>query len=150
MDLVNLLDNEIILAMKEKNKLKLDTLRIVKAGLKQKLIDKKIEINDSSLIDVVSYEIKTRSESIKEFEKGNRIDLIEKTNNEIEILKKFLPKQLTENEIIKIIDKVFESVKPEGIKDMGKIMKEITPLIKGKADLGNVSNIIRDKLNNIN
>ena len=146
MELVNKLDQEIIAAMKEKNTLKLATLRGVKAAMKQANIDHKKEINDELLIDVVSKEIKTRNESIKEFEKGNREDLVNKTKEEIDVLSAYLPEQLSEAEINEIIDKVFAEVNPTGMSDMGKVMGKVTPLVKGKADMGLVSSIIKGKL----
>ena len=148
MELVKMLDSDIINAMKDKDKLKLDTLRIVKAAMKQEVIDHKKEMNDELLIDTITHEIKTRKESIKEFEKGNRTDLITKTNSEIELLNKYLPKQLTESELDEIINNIFNEVKPESIKDMGKIMVLITPLVKGKADMQIVSSKVRELLSN--
>lgn len=147
MDLVKELDKDIIEAMKEKDSVKLATLRGVKGNMKMQNIDHKKEINDELLIEVVSKEIKTRNESIKEFEKGSRQDLIDKTKAEIEILNKYLPEQLSKEEIEQIIDKVFAEVNPTGMKDMGKIMGAVTPLVKGKADMGIVSSLIREKLN---
>ena len=132
--------------MKEKNTVKLNTLRGVKAAMKQQNIDHKKEINDELLIDVVSKEIKTRNESIKEFEKGNRTDLIDKTNEEINYLNDYLPEQLSDEELNSIIDKVFAEVNPSGMSDMGKVMGKVTPLVKGKADMGKVSSIIKSKL----
>lgn len=146
MELVNRLDSEIISAMKEKNTVKLNTLRGVKAAMKQANIDKKIEISDELLIDVVSKEIKTRNESIKEFEKGGRDDLVSKTKEEISYIETYLPEQLSDSELNSIIDKVFSEVNPTGMSDMGKVMGIITPLVKGKADMGKVSGIIRSKL----
>ena len=146
MELVNRLDSEIISAMKEKNTVKLNTLRGVKAAMKQANIDKKIEISDELLIDVVSKEIKTRCESIKEFEKGGRDDLVSKTKEEISYIETYLPEQLSDSELNEIIDKVFSEVNPTGMSDMGKVMGIITPLVKGKADMGKVSGIIRSKL----
>lgn len=147
MDLVKELDKDIIEAMKAKDSVRLTTLRGVKGTMKLQSIDHKKEINDELLIDVVSKEIKTRNESIKEFEKGNRQDLIDKTQEKIEILNKYLPEQLTEEEIIEIIDKVFAEVNPTSIKEMGKVMGAVTPLVKGKADMGVVSSLIKAKLN---
>lgn len=147
MNLVQELDKEIIEAMKVKDSVRLATLRGVKGAIKLQSIDHKKEINDELLIDVVSKEIKSRNESIKEFEKGNRQDLIDKTKEEIDILSKYLPEQLSEDEIITIINQVFEEVKPSGIKDMGKVMGKVTPLVKGKADMGLVSSLIKEKLN---
>lgn len=147
MDLVKELDQDIIEAMKAKDSIRLATLRGVKGAMKLQSIDYKKEINDELLIEVVSKEIKTRNESIKEFEKGARQDLIDKTKLEIEILNKYLPEQLSQEELQSIIDKVFIEMNPTGIKDMGKVMGKITPLVKGKADMGIVSNMIREKLN---
>lgn len=148
MDLVKELDKDVIEAMKAKDSIKLATLRAIKGAMKMQNIDHKKEINDELLIDVVSKEIKTRNESIKEFEKGARQDLIEKTQTEIEILNKYLPEQLSLEEISEIIEKVFIEVNPTGIKDMGKVMGTITPLVKGKTDMSVVSGLIREKLNN--
>ena len=147
MNLVETLDKEIIEAMKAKDIVRLATLRGVKGAMKLQSIDHKKEINDELLIDVVSKEIKTRNESIKEFEKGARQDLIDKTEEEIKILSNYLPEQLSEEEIVDIINQVFEEVKPSGIKDMGKVMGIVTPKVKGKADMGVVSNLIKQKLN---
>lgn len=147
MNLVETLNKEIIEAMKAKDSVRLATLRGVKGAMKLQSIDHKKEINDELLIDVVSKEIKTRNESIKEFEKGARQDLIDKTEEEIKILSNYLPEQLSEEEIVDIINQVFEEVKPSGIKDMGKVMGIVTPKVKGKADMGVVSNLIKQKLN---
>ena len=141
--------SEIVNAMKEKDTLKLQTLRGIKGDADMEHINKKVEINDELMINVLSRGIKTRKESISEFEKGGRDDLIEKTNKEIELLQTFLPKQLSSEEIEKIIDDVFKKVNPTSEKEMGLIMKEVTPLVKGKADMKEVSTIIKDKLKNI-
>lgn len=146
MDLVKKIDQDLIEAMKQHEKLRLTVIREIKAGMKQAVIDLKKEMNDDLVIEVVSRGIKTRKESIKEFEKGNRSDLVEKTKEEIAVLENYLPEQLSQEEIIKIIDEVFANVKPEKPSDMGKVMKEVTPLLKGKADMKEVSEIIKSKL----
>ena len=87
-----------------------------------------------------------RKESIVEFEKGNRQDLIDQTKAEIDILMKYLPEQLSEEEVLKVIDEIFAEVKPESQKDMGRVMKEANAKLKGKADMKTVSNIIKEKL----
>ena len=141
--------NEIISALKEKNTLKVQTLREIKGSVDLEHINKKVDITDELVIDILSRGIKTRKESIQEFEKGNRLDLIDKTNKEIELLKKYLPEQVTKEELEKIIEEVFLKVKPTSNKDMGLIMKELTPLVKGKCDMKEVSIIIKDKLSNL-
>ena len=145
--MIEQLDKDMIEAMKNKEKERLTVIRMVKASLKQEQIDHKKEINDELLIDVVNKQIKMRRDSISEFEKGNRKDLIEKTQEEIDILMKYLPEQLSEEEVNKVIDEIFELVKPESSKDMGKVMKEATTKLKGKADMKYVSTEIRNRLN---
>ena len=87
-----------------------------------------------------------RKDSITEFEKGGRKDLVDKTQAEIDILMKYLPEQLSHDEVKKIIDEVFTEVKPTSVKDMGKVMKEATAKLKGKADMKEVSTIVKEKL----
>ena len=94
-------------------------------------------------------QIKLRKDSISEFEKALRQDLVEQNLKEIEVLKKYMPEQLSEEEINDIINEVFANVKPSSMKDMGMIMKEISPKIKGRADMGYVNGIIKAKLNNL-
>lgn len=144
--MVEKLDKDMIESMKAKDKEKLTVIRMVKAALKQEQIDHKKEINDDLLIDVVNKQIKMRKDSITEFEKGNRADLVEKTQKEIDILMAYLPEQLSSEEVIKVIDEIFAEVKPESQKDMGKVMKEAQAKLKGKADMKEVSTIIRERL----
>ncbi len=144
--MVEQLEKDMIEAMKAKDKDKLAVIRMVKAALKQEQIDHKKEINDELLIDVVNKQIKMRKDSITEFEKGGRQDLIDATQSEIDILVKYLPEQLSPEEVEKIINEIFEEVKPEGQKDMGKVMKEAQAKLKGKADMKEVSSIIKEKL----
>lgn len=140
---------DMVSAMKNQDKERLSVLRMVKGAIQLEEINKKSTLTDDDVIGVLSKQIKTRKESIVEFEKGNRSDLIEKTNKEIEILNEYMPEQLSEEEVIKIIDDAFNKVNPSSTSDMGKIMGIITPLLKGKADMSNVSRIVKEKLSNI-
>ena len=140
---------DIVKALKEKDTLKLQTLRGVKGEVDLEHINKKVEINDDLLISVISHQIKTRKESIAEFEKGNRSDLIDKTNIEINLLQEYLPAQLSIDEINKILDDAFNKINPTSAKDMGLIMSEVSPQLKGKADMSQVSSIIKERLNNL-
>ena len=144
--MVEKLKQDMIDAMKSKDKERLTVIRLVKAAMDLEHIDRKREINDDLLIDVVNKQIKMRRDSIVEFEKGNRQDLVDKTQSEIDMLMAYLPEQLSSEEVVKIIDEIFAEVKPEGQKDMGKVMKEATAKLKGKADMKEVSNIIKEKL----
>ena len=130
--MVEKLDKDMIEAMKSKDKDRLVVIRMVKAALKQEQIDHKKEINDDLLIDVINKQIKMRKDSIIEFEKGNRTDLVEKTQKEINVLMAYLPEQLSTEEVEKIINEIFEEVKPESQKDMGKVMKEVSTIIREK------------------
>ena len=147
--MVDKLMNDMVTAMKEKDKDRLAVIRAVKAGMDKERIDNKREVNDDLLIDVVNREIKMRKESIVEFEKGNREDLVNKYQSEIDILSKYLPEQMSEEEVMSEIDKIFDKVKPTSQKDMGLIMKEASATFKGKADMKEVSSIIREKLQNL-
>lgn len=149
MSLVENLGKDIVTAMKEKDSLKLSVLRMVKGALQLEHINNKKELDDDLFIDVVSKQIKQRNESLEEFTKANRNDLAEKVESEIEILKTYLPKQLSKEEVEQIIEEAFTKVKPQSAKDMGLIMKEVTPLLKGKADMKEVSSIIKEKLASI-
>ncbi len=144
--MVEKLKQDMIEAMKAKDKDRLTTIRMIKGDLDKEHIDKKREINDDLLIEVVNRGIKQRKDSIAEFEKGGREDLVEKTQAEIDILKSYLPEQLSEDEVLSIIDEAFQLVNPEGPRDMGKIMKEIQPKLKGRADMKHVSELIKSKL----
>mgnify|MGYP003305174927 CR=1 FL=1 len=144
--MVEKLKQDMVEAMKNKEKERLTVIRMVKAAMDQEHIDRKREINDELLIDVVNKQIKMRKDSISEFEKGGRNDLVEKTQSEVDILMSYLPEQLSVEEVQQIIDEIFAEVKPESQKDMGKVMKEATAKLKGKADMKEVSNIIKEKL----
>lgn len=142
-------NKDIITAMKEKDQLKLTVLRMVKGAIQLESINNKKEVNDELLIDCVSKQIKLRNDSINEFEKANRADLVEKNKEEIEILKQYLPEQMSSEEIDKVLDEVFAAVNPSSSKDMGLIMKEVTPKVKGRADMKLVSEKIKERLSSL-
>ena len=123
---------DLVAAMKNQDKETLAVLRMVKGAMQLEEINVKHELTDDEVLTVLVKQIKTRKESIVEFEKGNRTDLIDATNKEIEILNKYMPEQLSDEEVNKIIDKAFEEIKPESNKDMGKIMAYVNPKLKRK------------------
>ena len=141
--------NDLKNAMKNQNKELLSVIRMVKGAIQMEEIKVKHELSDDEVIGIIAREIKTRKESIKEFEKGNRTDLIEQTKKEIDILNRYMPEQMSEEEINATIDSVFAKVNPTKPSDMVAIMKEITPLVKGKADMSLVSSKIKEKLSNL-
>lgn len=136
-------------AMKSQDKETLSVIRMVKGAISLEEINTKKELTDDEVISIIAKQIKTRKESIVEFEKGNRQDLIDQTNREIEILNKYMPEQLSEEEIEKIVNDIFEEVKPQAMSDMGKVMKTAKEKLNGQADMSYVSSLIKQKLNNI-
>lgn len=148
MTLLDTINNDMKNYMKEKDSFSLGVVRMVKGAIQLESINKKKELTDEEIISVISKQIKMRKDSIVEFEKGNRQDLVEQNKKEIEILNKYMPEQLSMEEINKIIDEAFLLIKPTSSKEQGLIMKEITPKLNGRADMSLVSGIIKDRLNN--
>ena len=138
-------------AMKSHDKETLNTLRFLKSAIDLFKINNKMDRtespNDDTVIEVVSKQVKTHKESIEEFKKAGRNDLVENLLKEVQVLSKYLPEQLSEDEVRSKIDEVISSVKASSIKDMGKVMKELTPIFKGKADMKLVNTIVKEKLN---
>ncbi len=146
MTLEERLKQDLVAAMKQKDKQKLEVIRMVKAAVDLEHINTKREITDDLILDVLNKQIKMRNDSIAEFQKANRNDLVEKTKKEVEILMTYMPEQLSKEEVNKIIAEIFELLKPEGNRDMGKVMKEATARLKGKADMKEVSVLIKERL----
>ena len=140
------LNKDMIDAMKSGEKEKLTVIRGVKAEIKKQEIDKKVEATDELLIEVVSHQIKLLKDSIIEFEKGSRNDLVEKANFEISVLQEYLPEPLTEEEVDKIIEEAIATLNATTMKDMGNVMKEVKPKVSGRFDMTEVSSKIRSKL----
>ena len=138
--------NDMIKAMKEQDKFRLSVIRMLKGAIDKERIDKKIEITDEVIIDVLAKELKTREESRLEFDKAGRTDLVEDLDKEIAIIKEYLPEPLSEGEVDEIIENAMKEVEASTIRDMGKVMKIITPLVKGRCDMKEVSNKIKAKL----
>ena len=132
-------------AMKNQDKETLSVLRMVKGSLQLEEISKKRELNEEEMVALISKQIKTRKESILEFEKANREDLASKTKGEVLILENYMPVLMTKEEITKIVDELISKINPNA-NEIGKLMGALTPLVKGKADMGIVSQIVKDKL----
>ena len=141
--------NDLKTAMKNQDKDTLKVIRMVKGSMRLEEINLKRELSDNEVIDIISKEIKTRNDSIKEFAKQNRIDLVEETEKEIKILEKYLPEQLTIEEVDSIIEDAINSIEVKGMQDMGKIMGIISPKVRGRADLGMVSSKVKEKLSTL-
>lgn len=146
MTLLEKIQEDLKEAMKAKNALDLSVIRMLKGAIQLELINKK-ELSDEDVVAIVVKQIKMRKDSILEFEKGNRLDLIKQNEEEIEVLNKYLPKQLTQEEAVSIIDEAFKKINPTSSKEMGLIMKEVSPKLKGRYDMQEVSRIIKERLN---
>lgn len=147
MSLRDILQDDWKQALKSGNKIEASTISMVKAAIliKDKLDGKKVE-DDLEIIQIISKEVKQRKESVLEFEKGNRHDLVDSANEEIKVLMKYLPTQLSESEIKELIKTTAIEIGASTIKDMGKLKQAITPLTAGKADAKLVSKIAREYL----
>lgn len=139
--------SELINAMKEKDKIKLNTLRAVKGAMQLEVINNKKEESEELLLDVINKQIKMRNDSISEFEKAGRDDLISSYKAEIDILNEYMPEMLSDEELNKIIEDAINKTGASNVKEMGLVMREITPVIKNRCDMKEVTNIIRGKLN---
>lgn len=137
------------LAMKAQDKEKLSVVRMVKGAIQMEELNKKHELSDDEVIVIISKQIKSRKEAIVEFQKANRNDLVEQNEKEIEILNTYMPEQLSEEEINKVIDEAFAKINPTSERDMGKIIGSISPILNGKADMGNVSKIVKERLSSL-
>ena len=146
MTLSERINNDLKEAMKSKDSFRLSVIRMVKGAMQLAKPNPREELTDDDVITVISKQIKMRNDSIKEFEAAGRSDLVEQNKKEIEILNTYMPKQLSEEELTEIIDKVFEEVKPTSQKDMGLIMNNISPLVKGKADMSLVNKLVKERL----
>ena len=149
MTLLEQLSKDMVQAMKNKDSFTLGVIRMAKGAIQLEGINKKKDLTEEDVVSVISKQIKMRNDSITEFTKANRMDLVEQNKKEIEILSKYMPEQLSLDEVNKIIDEAFEKINPTSSKDMGLIMKEVSPKLKGKADMGQVNVIIKERLSKV-
>jgi hypothetical protein len=127
-------NQEMIRAAKEKAGLRLSTLRMLKSGLHNREIDLKRELNEAEFLQLLSSMVKQRRDSIEQFEKGGRPDLVEKEKAELKVIEEFLPSQLSEADLDAAITEAIREVSATGIRDMGKVMKVLMPKVTGRAD----------------
>lgn len=137
---------EMITAMKERDKVKLNTLRAVKGAMQLEVINNKKEESDELLLDVINKQIKMRNDSIEEFEKAGRDDLVNSYKSEIDILEEYMPKKLSEDEINEILDLGISESGASSVRDLGSVMRIVTPKVKNRCDMKVVTGILKDKL----
>ena len=148
LSLEEIIFNDMKKALKENEKLKLSTLRLIRAAIKNAEISKKEKLTEDEVIGIVSSNLKKLEESLDMFTKGQRPELAEKAKKEIEIVKKYLPEQLSEEEVEKIVKETIIKFGFKGLQDIGPAMREIMPQLKGKADGKMVNKMVRDLLGN--
>lgn len=140
------INQELVAAMKAKDEVKTSTLRLVIAAAANKRIEVGHELNDEEFLDVIGKEAKKRKESIDAFGKAGRDDLVAKETQELEILSAYLPEQMSEEELAKIVDETIAQTEASGSADFGKVIGNVMGKVKGKADGNTVSKIVREKL----
>ena len=133
-------------AMKEKDTLKKDTVQLIRSGILQYEKDNKVELDDEGVLDIITKQLKSRRDSLPDYVKSGREDLIEKLNKEIEILLSYLPEQLSEEEIAKIVEEAIAATGAASIKEMGKVMGIVNPKVKGRADMKVVGALVKKLL----
>jgi uncharacterized protein YqeY len=144
--LLEQLDQDMKSALKNKEKAKLSTIRMLRASIKKVEIDKKHQLSDDEVLEVIAREIKQRRDSLNEYEKAGREDLAQKEREEIEILESYLPEQLSEEELRALVQQVIQEVGASSKADMGKVMGAIMPKVKGRADGRLVNRLVQEAL----
>ncbi|HWP93476.1 MAG TPA: GatB/YqeY domain-containing protein [Thermodesulfobacteriota bacterium] len=147
MSLRNKIPEDLKNALKNKNQVELSVLRMLQSAIRNKEIEKnKAELTDEEVIQVVAGEIKKRRESIEGYLKGRRQDLVDRENAELDVLMKYMPRQMTEDEIREEARKAIRESEAKTLKEIGKVMKIIMPRTRGKADGALVNKVVKEEL----
>lgn len=139
-------NSDLVTAMKEQDKFTLSVLRMLKSALKNEEINKKSSLTDDEVLAVIKKQVKTRKDSKEEYLTYSRTDLADNLEKEIEILNKYLPEELSDEELEKIIDETIKELNPDGMKGMGLVIKTVGSKCGAAADMKKVSSIVREKL----
>ncbi len=134
-------------AMRAKDKVRLGTIRMALAAIKQKEIDEQITLDDTAILAVLTKMVKQRVDAASQFDAANRDDLASKEREEIVVIEAFLPKPLSEDELNSLIDDAMASTGASGMQDMGKVMGVLKPQVQGRADMGALSGKIKARFN---
>ena len=146
MTLKQKLQEDLKTSMKNKDTLRKSVITLIRSSIKQVEVDKRIELNDDDIIDIISKQLKQRNDSLEQFLDAGREDLVEETRSEIEVLKEYLPQQLSEEELNEIVKLTISEVGATSMKDMGKIMSVIKPKTKGRADGKLINKLVKENL----
>ena len=134
-------------AMRAKDSARLGAIRLLQAAIKQREVDERIELDDTQVIAVIEKMLKQRRDSISQYEAADRQDLADVEKYEMNVLQDYLPQALTGDEVAAILDKVVVETGASGIKDMSKVMAAIRPLVIGRADMAEISGLIKSRIN---
>jgi hypothetical protein len=146
MTLRDRINDDMKAAMKARETDKLGAIRLLTAALKQKEVDERIEITDDVVLAVIEKMLKQRKDSIEQYKAGNRADLVAKEEFEVGVLQVYMPAQLSEAELVKVLDEVIAETGATGAKDMGKVMNALRPKVAGRADMGKLSGVVKARL----
>jgi hypothetical protein len=146
MNLEERLTDEMKQAMKSSDKLRLSTIRMIRAAVKNKEIELRKKLDDEEIQRVIQGMVRKGEESVEQFQLGGRADLVEKEKKEIEILKSFLPQPIGQEEILRIIDQSIEETQASSLKDLGKVMKSVIPKLGGKVDGRLINQLVKERL----
>ncbi|MBC2577270.1 GatB/YqeY domain-containing protein [Peptostreptococcus russellii] len=146
MSLKEKLQEDLKSSMKNKDTVRKSVITLIRAAIKQYEVDNRQELGDEGVIDIISKQLKQRKDSLVEFEKAGREDLIEETKSEIQVLEEYLPQQLSEDELEQIVIQTIAEVGATSMKDMGKIMSTIKPKTAGRADGRKINELVKKNL----
>lgn len=133
-------------AMRARESVRLDAIRLLRAAIQRREIDERVELGDEQVLAVIQKMIKQGRDSIAQFEQGARDDLVQKEAVMLAVLETYLPEQLAEGELAELINKALIETDAQSVRDMGKVMGWLKPRVQGRADMGAVSNTIKQKL----
>jgi uncharacterized protein YqeY len=146
LSLLDTINQDLKAAMLSKDVLTRDTLRMLISDIKKFEIDERVEADDAKISSLINKNVKQRRDSIEQFKNGGREDLVATEQNQLDVILKYLPKQLSEDEIQSLIQEGISAVSAESMQDMGKLMGYLKPKFEGKADMSIVSKIVKDLL----
>jgi len=141
------IQDDVKAAMKAKDKPRLATLRLITAAIKQREVDERIELDDTQVLVILEKMIKQRRDSVAQYQQAGRNELAEQELGEIAIIQEYMPEGLSEAEILTLIEQAIAATSATGMRDMGKVMGQLKPKMQGRADMGQVSTLVKQKLN---
>ena len=145
-DLKSLIKSQVTISMRDGDKFRTTVLRLILADIQKIEIEEKSDLDELQITSILEKMIKQRNDAIAQFEQAKRQELADKEKQEIEIIREFLPEQMSEEEVSQLVSKIISEVDAQDMKDMGKVMGSLKPLIAGKADAGVVSQLVKKAL----